>query len=201
MLYEATYTIQYTDDDGEVSRLLSEGDLTEAISYFHSPLPPRQRSSIGSFDSWQQRKITMYLDVVVDEDDGLSLSDLASESGHAASLASWRSSGVVSNGPGWAHLQAVPPPLEAIKEARTSSNTNSNANSDPADDAEYRQDRQRILARADALETFARIIREHVELDDRDWVRAMAFTHIGEDAMDFVAATQSVADSSSSRMS
>ncbi|KZV78784.1 hypothetical protein EXIGLDRAFT_689583 [Exidia glandulosa HHB12029] len=199
MLSESAYTIQYTDDDGEVATLASEGDLTEAICYFQ----PSQRTSIGSIDSWQQRKLTMYIDIVL-EDDRFSISDLGSESGGAVSRrtslsqASHRSSMASNTRPGslaplggWGHIA----PLAAIAERGSNSNITP-VSDEPPEDAQYSEDRERILQRAEALETFARIIRQHVEIDDRDWVRAMAYTHIGTDALDFVAATRSVSEGS-----
>lgn len=138
MLSEAGYVIQYTDDDGEVSQLTSEGDLTEAICYFHSPLPPApasQRASIGSFDSWQQRKITMYVDVVVD-DDRFSISDLGSDSTRPPSVVQHRSGARPTSGGGWGHL-----PLAAIAERGSSSNITPDG--DDTLDEEVRASRRR----------------------------------------------------------
>ncbi|KAF8587942.1 hypothetical protein K439DRAFT_1385302 [Ramaria rubella] len=73
------FTIRYKDDDGEVTDVTSDGDLTEAIHYFHVGDDP-PTSSAASITSGRSmgggRKVTLRLTVVVDYE--LSLSDTAS---------------------------------------------------------------------------------------------------------------------------
>lgn len=72
------FTIRYKDDDGEVTDVTSDGDLTEAIHYFHvgDDPPTSSASSVTSGRSTSGRKVTLRLTVVVDYE--LSLSDTAS---------------------------------------------------------------------------------------------------------------------------
>lgn len=73
------FTIRYKDDDGEVTEVTSDGDLTEAIHYFHGgeDLPVSSASSVLSGSSRNSsRKVTLRLTIIVDYD--LSLSDSAS---------------------------------------------------------------------------------------------------------------------------
>ncbi|KAF8519029.1 hypothetical protein BU17DRAFT_48255 [Hysterangium stoloniferum] len=72
------FMIRYKDDDGEVTDVTSDGDLTEAIQYFHvgDDLLQSSASSIISGRSSSGRKVTLRLTVIVDSE--LSLSDTAS---------------------------------------------------------------------------------------------------------------------------
>ncbi|WVO22726.1 uncharacterized protein IAS62_004060 [Cryptococcus decagattii] len=82
-LSAAPYSLIYTDDDGEEFSIRSEGDLTEAISYFISGDDDAVMSNYSGSGSGvlpyhsSMSKITLRLDVVV-EYDGPSLSDTSS---------------------------------------------------------------------------------------------------------------------------
>lgn len=72
--------INYTDDEGEVTAITTEFDLTEAIRYFHpsSDDPPVSSSaSILSGRSFTRPKVTLRVKIIVDYD-GPSLSDTSS---------------------------------------------------------------------------------------------------------------------------
>ena len=77
-LSATSFTIRYKDDDGEVTDVTSDGDLTEAIHYFNvgDDPPTSSASSVTSGRSSNGRKVTLRLTVVVDYE--LSLSDTAS---------------------------------------------------------------------------------------------------------------------------
>lgn len=72
------FTIRYKDDDGEVTDITSDGDLTEAIHYFNvgDDPPISSASSVTSGRSASGRRVTLRLTVAVDYE--LSLSDTAS---------------------------------------------------------------------------------------------------------------------------
>lgn len=76
-----TYAITYTDDDGEVTVITTESDLTEAIHYFHpgaSDDPPlSSATSILSGRSFGRSRITLRVKITIDYD-GPSLSDTSS---------------------------------------------------------------------------------------------------------------------------
>lgn len=75
-----SYAIAYKDDDGEVTDITTDTDLTEAIQYFQagSDDPPMSSAaSILSGRSFGTRKITLRVDITVDYD-GPSLSDTSS---------------------------------------------------------------------------------------------------------------------------
>ncbi|KAF7977582.1 hypothetical protein HWV62_3170 [Athelia sp. TMB] len=79
-LYATSYAIAYKDDDGEVTDITTESDLTEAIQYFQagSDDPPMSSAaSILSGRSFGNRKITLRVHITVDYD-GPSLSDTSS---------------------------------------------------------------------------------------------------------------------------
>ncbi|KAG8806243.1 hypothetical protein FRC19_007364, partial [Serendipita sp. 401] len=82
-LYASSFTVNYKDDDGEVTDITSDDDLTEAIQYFHlgddiAPISSNASVYSGrSSGSSSSRKITLRVDVRVDYD-GPSLSDTAS---------------------------------------------------------------------------------------------------------------------------
>jgi hypothetical protein len=79
-LYAASYVIAYKDDDGEVTDITTDSDLTEAIQYFQagSDDPPiSSAASILSGRSFGSRKITLRVNISVDYD-GPSLSDTSS---------------------------------------------------------------------------------------------------------------------------
>ncbi|EPQ56589.1 hypothetical protein GLOTRDRAFT_138279 [Gloeophyllum trabeum ATCC 11539] len=82
-LSASSFVISYKDDDGEVTDITNELDLTEAIYYFHtdaSSEPASSASSIlsgRSFGSLGSKKITLRIQVTVDYD-GPSLSDSSS---------------------------------------------------------------------------------------------------------------------------
>lgn len=83
-LYASSFLISYKDDDGEVTDITCEDDLTEAIQYFHlgDDLGPASSgastySGRSSSSGASSRKITLRVDVQVDYD-GPSLSDTAS---------------------------------------------------------------------------------------------------------------------------
>ncbi|EJD07260.1 uncharacterized protein FOMMEDRAFT_137648 [Fomitiporia mediterranea MF3/22] len=75
-----SFSIAYKDDDGEVTDITSESDLTEAIQYFQAgvdDLPVSSAASILSGRSFGSRRITLRVSVTVDYD-GPSLSDTSS---------------------------------------------------------------------------------------------------------------------------
>jgi hypothetical protein len=79
-LYATSYAIAYKDDDGEVTDITTDSDLTEAIQYFQagSDDPPiSSAASILSGRSFGNRKITLRVHITVDYD-GPSLSDTSS---------------------------------------------------------------------------------------------------------------------------
>lgn len=72
--------ISYKDDDGEITNIITDSDLTEAIQYFQagSDDPPlSSAASILSGRSFGSRRITLRVNVTVDYD-GPSLSDTSS---------------------------------------------------------------------------------------------------------------------------
>ncbi|KAI6149401.1 hypothetical protein BKA82DRAFT_128177 [Pisolithus tinctorius] len=74
------YVISYRDDDGEVTDITAESDLTEAIQYFQagSDDPPlSSAASILSGRSFGSKRITLRVHITVDYD-GPSLSDTSS---------------------------------------------------------------------------------------------------------------------------
>ncbi|KAI6008983.1 hypothetical protein EDC04DRAFT_2871431 [Pisolithus marmoratus] len=74
------YVISYRDDDGEVTDITTEADLTEAIQYFQagSDDPPlSSAASILSGRSFGSKRITLRVHITVDYD-GPSLSDTSS---------------------------------------------------------------------------------------------------------------------------
>lgn len=78
-----SFSIAYKDDDGEVTDITTDVDLTEAIHYFQAgvdDIPVSSAQSIlsgRSFGSFGSRKITLRVDITVDYD-GPSLSDTSS---------------------------------------------------------------------------------------------------------------------------
>ncbi|KAL4078724.1 hypothetical protein V8B97DRAFT_1933072 [Scleroderma yunnanense] len=79
-LYATSYVISYRDDDGEVTDITTESDLTEAIQYFQagSDDPPlSSAASILSGRSFGSKRITLRVLITVDYD-GPSLSDTSS---------------------------------------------------------------------------------------------------------------------------
>ncbi|KAF9221473.1 hypothetical protein BS17DRAFT_785470 [Gyrodon lividus] len=79
-LYATPYVIAYKDDDGEVTDITTESDLTEAIQYFQagSDDPPiSSAASILSGRSFGSKRITLRVHITVDYD-GPSLSDTSS---------------------------------------------------------------------------------------------------------------------------
>lgn len=74
------YMINYTDDEGEVTAITTDFDLTEAIRYFHpstDDAPVSSSASILSGRSFTRGKITLRVKIIVDYD-GPSLSDTSS---------------------------------------------------------------------------------------------------------------------------
>lgn len=74
------YVISYRDDDGEVTDITTESDLTEAIQYFQAGSddpPPSSAASILSGRSFGSKRITLRVQITVDYD-GPSLSDSSS---------------------------------------------------------------------------------------------------------------------------
>ncbi|KAI6126476.1 hypothetical protein EV401DRAFT_2148272 [Pisolithus croceorrhizus] len=74
------YVVSYRDDDGEVTDITTESDLTEAIQYFQagSDDPPlSSAASILSGRSFGSKRITLRVQITVDYD-GPSLSDTSS---------------------------------------------------------------------------------------------------------------------------
>lgn len=79
-LYATSYAISYKDDDGEVTDITTDSDLTEAIHYFQAggdDPPLSSAASILSGRSFSRSKITLRVSVTVDYD-GPSLSDTSS---------------------------------------------------------------------------------------------------------------------------
>ncbi|KAK0467157.1 uncharacterized protein EV420DRAFT_1626509 [Desarmillaria tabescens] len=79
-LSASTYAITYKDDDGEITDIRNETDLTEAIQYFQAgndDPPLSSAASILSGRSFGSRKITLRVHITVDYD-GPSLSDTSS---------------------------------------------------------------------------------------------------------------------------
>ncbi|EIN09598.1 hypothetical protein PUNSTDRAFT_86034 [Punctularia strigosozonata HHB-11173 SS5] len=79
-LHASTYAIAYKDDDGEITDITTETDLTEAIQYFQAgndDAPLSSAASILSGRSFGSRKITLRIQITVDYD-GPSLSDTGS---------------------------------------------------------------------------------------------------------------------------
>ncbi|KAH7920383.1 hypothetical protein BV22DRAFT_1039929 [Leucogyrophana mollusca] len=79
-LYATSYAIAYKDDDGEVTDITTESDLTEAIQYFQAgndDPPLSSAASILSGRSFGSRRITLRVHITVDYD-GPSLSDTSS---------------------------------------------------------------------------------------------------------------------------
>lgn len=79
-MYATSYAIAYKDDDGEVTDITTDSDLTEAIHYFQAGSddpPTSSATSILSGRSFGNRKITLRVHITVDYD-GPSLSDTSS---------------------------------------------------------------------------------------------------------------------------
>ncbi|KAG0699912.1 hypothetical protein DFH29DRAFT_808256 [Suillus ampliporus] len=79
-LYATSYVIAYKDDDGEITDITTESDLTEAIQYFQAGFddpPLSSAASILSGRSFGSRRITLRVHITVDYD-GPSLSDTSS---------------------------------------------------------------------------------------------------------------------------
>ncbi|KAJ6519119.1 hypothetical protein C8R45DRAFT_950302 [Mycena sanguinolenta] len=79
-LYATSYAISYKDDDGEVTDITTDADLTEAITYFQAGAddpPLSSAASILSGRSFGRSKITLRVSIFVDYD-GPSLSDTSS---------------------------------------------------------------------------------------------------------------------------
>ncbi|KIK08918.1 hypothetical protein K443DRAFT_671967 [Laccaria amethystina LaAM-08-1] len=78
-LYATSYAIAYKDDDGEITNITTETDLTEAIQYFQAgdDAPLSSAASILSGRSFGPRKVTLRVNITVDYD-GPSLSDTSS---------------------------------------------------------------------------------------------------------------------------
>ncbi|KAJ7625539.1 hypothetical protein FB45DRAFT_68258 [Roridomyces roridus] len=79
-LYATSYAIAYKDDDGEITDITTDTDLSEAIQYFHAggdDPPMSSAASILSGRSFGSRKITLRVTISVDYD-GPSLSDTSS---------------------------------------------------------------------------------------------------------------------------
>ncbi|KAJ7931772.1 hypothetical protein B0H13DRAFT_2247444 [Mycena leptocephala] len=79
-LYATSYAIAYKDDDGEVTDITTDSDLTEAIQYFQAggdDPPLSSAASILSGRSFGTKKITLRVTITVDYD-GPSLSDTSS---------------------------------------------------------------------------------------------------------------------------
>lgn len=75
-----SFSIAYKDDDGEVTDITSESDLTEAVQYFQAgvdDIPVSSAASILSGRSFGSRRITLRVFITVDYD-GPSLSDTSS---------------------------------------------------------------------------------------------------------------------------
>lgn len=89
-LYTSSYAIAYEDDDGELTPIATDDDLTEAIAYFHSGSDSASTSSFSSAFSCA-REVTLVVRVAVAYD-GPSLSDSAS----LASAGEWDRASVAS---------------------------------------------------------------------------------------------------------
>lgn len=80
-LYATSYVVSYKDDDGEVTDISTDSDLTEAIQYFQAGSDDPPLSSAGSILSGRsfggKRRITLRVHITVDYD-GPSLSDTSS---------------------------------------------------------------------------------------------------------------------------
>ncbi|THU92735.1 hypothetical protein K435DRAFT_758000 [Dendrothele bispora CBS 962.96] len=79
-LSASAYAIAYKDDDGEVTDITTDDDLSEAIQYFHGGNDDAAMSSAASIlsgRSFGSRKITLRVHITVDYD-GPSLSDTGS---------------------------------------------------------------------------------------------------------------------------
>ncbi|KAF9245358.1 hypothetical protein BU15DRAFT_85673 [Melanogaster broomeanus] len=79
-LYATSYVIAYKDDDGEVTDITTDSDLTEAIQYFQAGCddpPLSSAASILSGRSFGSKRITLRVHITVDYD-GPSLSDTSS---------------------------------------------------------------------------------------------------------------------------
>ncbi|KAJ3516934.1 hypothetical protein NLJ89_g803 [Agrocybe chaxingu] len=75
----ASYAISYKDDDGEITTIVTDADLVEAIQYFQAgdDAPLSSAASILSGRSFGLKKITLRVTITVDYD-GPSLSDTSS---------------------------------------------------------------------------------------------------------------------------
>lgn len=99
------YVISYRDDDGEVTDITAESDLTEAIQYFQagSDDPPlSSAASILSGRSFGSKRITLRVHITVDYD-GPSLSDTSS----LASLDEYKSRNESSSELNWVGASGV----------------------------------------------------------------------------------------------
>ena len=78
-LSSSSYAIAYKDDDGEITNITTDLDLTEAIQYFQAgdDAPLSSAASILSGRSFGSRKVTLRVHITVDYD-GPSLSDTGS---------------------------------------------------------------------------------------------------------------------------
>ncbi|KAF8239321.1 hypothetical protein L208DRAFT_1386173 [Tricholoma matsutake] len=78
-LSSTSYAIAYKDDDGEITNITNDPDLTEAIQYFQAgdDAPLSSAASILSGRSFGSRKVTLRVHITVDYD-GPSLSDTGS---------------------------------------------------------------------------------------------------------------------------
>ncbi|KAG6902594.1 hypothetical protein C0995_014601 [Termitomyces sp. Mi166 len=78
-LSSTSFAITYKDDDGEITTIASDTDLTEAIQYFYAgdDAPLSSAASILSGRSFGSRKVTLKVQITVDYD-GPSLSDTSS---------------------------------------------------------------------------------------------------------------------------
>jgi hypothetical protein len=78
-LSSTSYAIAYKDDDGEITNITTDLDLTEAIQYFQAgdDAPLSSAASILSGRSFGSRKVTLRVHITVDYD-GPSLSDTGS---------------------------------------------------------------------------------------------------------------------------
>ncbi|KAG5647512.1 hypothetical protein DXG03_009449 [Asterophora parasitica] len=78
-LSTTSFAISYKDDDGEITTIAADTDLTEAIQYFQAgdDAPLSSAASILSGRSFGSRKVTLRVQITVDYD-GPSLSDTSS---------------------------------------------------------------------------------------------------------------------------
>ncbi|GLB41855.1 putative protein with zinc-binding domain, present in Dystrophin, CREB-binding protein [Lyophyllum shimeji] len=78
-LSSTSFAIAYKDDDGEITTIATDADLTEAIQYFQAgdDAPLSSAASILSGRSFGSRKVTLRVHITVDYD-GPSLSDTGS---------------------------------------------------------------------------------------------------------------------------